>query len=250
MNVRIGTLLTAACLLGGCSWGGGDGRDRNPANRPGYLRPGETTAAPAPHTVRGRGEAIAEAATFVLVNGSDAVRVRVGELGDDLFEVATPKDAKAAPSVAVDGTTVIAGLRDTGRTGPAVVSVVLDDDVRWLVRLGGGAADESVDLTGGPGGDVELTGGTSRAEVALPAAKGRQRVTMSGGAGTMVVRLGGDAPVRVAARNGAGSVTVDGQTYSGVAGGSMWTPDTWANAPDSYDVDATAGVSSLMVERL
>jgi hypothetical protein len=246
MNVRIGALLAAVCLLGGCTWDGGDGRDRNPANRPGYLRPGEATAAPAPHTVRGRGDAT----TFDMVSGADVVRVRMAELGDDRFEVSTPEDAKAAPTVRVDGATATAGLRDTGRTGPAVVSVVLDDDVRWLVRLTGGTGSASVDLTGGPGGDVEIVGGTSRAEVALPAAGGRQRVTMSGGAGTMLVRLGGDAPVRVAARNGAGSVTVDGQTHNGVAGGSMWTPDTWATAPDSYDVDAAAGVSSLIVERL
>jgi hypothetical protein len=31
------------------------------------------------------------------------VRVAVAELGDDLFRVATPKDAKVAPTVIVDG---------------------------------------------------------------------------------------------------------------------------------------------------
>jgi hypothetical protein len=249
MNARVGASIVAVCLLGGCSWDGGDGRDRNPANRPGYLRPSDSTAH-LPHRVRGEGAPVHGAATFALVNRSDAVRVRVADLGDDLFEVSTADDAKAAPSVRVDGGTVLAGLRDTGRTGPAVVSVVLSNEVRWLVRLGGGAAEESVDLTGGPGGDVELSAGTTRAEVALPAAAGPQRVAMTGGADTVVVRLAGNAPVRVAATGGAGSVTVDGQTHTGVAGGTVWTPANWAAAPDRYDVDATAGVSRLSVERL
>jgi hypothetical protein len=54
----------------------------------------------------------------------------------------------------------------------------------------------------------------------------------------------------VAAAGGAGSVTIDGATHSGVAGGSMWTPDNWAAAADRYDIDATSGVSTLNVSRL
>ncbi|MGX6608548.1 hypothetical protein ACWKSP_41515 [Micromonosporaceae bacterium Da 78-11] len=189
-------------------------------------------------------------ATFELVNGSDVVRVRLGDLGGDLYEVATPDGSRVAPAVSADGNDVVAGLRDTGEGGPAVVTVVLSSSVRWQVRLAGGAADESVDLTGGPGGDVDFSSGTSRAAVALPAGRGTQRVVMSGGAGQLRVRLGGNAPARVAAKGGAGSVTVDGATHSGVAGGSMWTPDGWDSATDRYDIDATAGVSTMTVERL
>jgi hypothetical protein len=72
---------------------------------------------------------------------------------------------------------------------------------------------------------------------------------MTGGAGQFVVRLGGNAPVRVAAGGGAGEVVVDGQQHLGVSGGSVWTPDGWADAQTRYDVDATAGVSTLTVER-
>jgi hypothetical protein len=83
----------------------------------------------------------------------------------------------------------------------------------------------------------------------LPAAAGTQRVTMSGGVGQFTVRLGGAGPVRVAATGGAGSVTVDGATHTGVAGGSVWTPDGWDTATSRYDVDATAGVSTMTVGR-
>lgn len=188
-------------------------------------------------------------ATFELVSGTDVVRVGARDLGGDLFRVSTPDDSNMAPAADVSGSTVVTSLRGTGLPGPAVVTVELSDDVVWNVRLAGGATDESVDLTGGRGGNVDLSAGTSRAAVALPAAAGMQRVTMSGGAGQFTVRLSGAGPVRVAAAGGAGSVTVDGVTHTGVAGGSVWTPGGWDAATSRYDVDATAGVSSMTVER-
>jgi hypothetical protein len=197
------------------------------------------------YRVRGDGDVN----TFELVNGADVVRVRVGDLGSDRFEVSTPDGAKVAPAVDVDGHEVVAGLRGTGRGGPAVVDVVLSSSVRWSVILAGGANDEAVDLTGGPGGDVNFSSGTSRASVALPAGQGTQRVVLGGGAAQFDVRLYGGDPVRVAANGGASVVTVDGITHSGVAGGSVWTPDGWASAANRYDVDATSGVSTLTVSR-
>jgi hypothetical protein len=72
---------------------------------------------------------------------------------------------------------------------------------------------------------------------------------MTGGAGQLLVRLTGNAPARVAATGGAGAVTIDGQRRTGIPGGWMWTPDTWATATDRYDINASAGVSTLTVTR-
>ncbi|MFC7760502.1 hypothetical protein ACFQY4_22570 [Catellatospora bangladeshensis] len=44
-------------------------------------------------------------------------------------------------------------------------------------------------------------------------------------------------------------MTVDGVRRSGIAGGTVFTPPGWADAADRYDVDATAGVSTLTVDR-
>lgn len=247
MMVRIGALAASVCLLGACSWGG-DGRDHDPANQPAYARPDGSPTQTA-HTVSGAAPAGTNAATFELVNGSDVVRVSVADLGGDLYKVSTPDNAKVAPAVDVSGTDVVTALNNTGLAGPAVVNVQLSNNVRWTVRLAGGATDESVDLTGGKGGDVDFATGTSQAAVTLPAASGTQRVVMSGGASQFAVRLAGNAPVRVAANGGAGAVTVDGQTHSGVGGGSIWTPADWSTATDRYDVDATAGVSTMTVSR-
>src|ERR1700712_1745280 len=82
------------------------------------------------HRVRGGGDV----SSFALVNGADVVRVRLGDLGDDRYDVSTPDGAKAVPAVDVDGHEVIAGLHAVdGGTGPAVVTVVLSSKVHWSV---------------------------------------------------------------------------------------------------------------------
>jgi hypothetical protein len=271
--VRTGALIAAMGLLAGCSMADGGGRDYNPAHQPRYAVPDD---APAPaatwpgsgtglglpgigqaapsepdHVVRGGSVSAAQGkrATFSLVDSADVVEITVGDLGTDLFQVSTPAQAKVVPKVDVDGAAVVAGLRGTGLAGPALVTVVLSDDVRWGVRLAGGASDQTVNLTGGPGGDVEFSAGTSRAEVSLPAAGGTQRVVLGGGASQLTVNLTGTAPVRVVTKNGAGEVTVDGQLRSGVPGGSSYTPPGWDTATDRFDIDVTSGVSSVTVAR-
>ncbi|MFI7543855.1 hypothetical protein [Actinoplanes sp. NPDC049599] len=266
----------AVGLLAGCSAADGGGRDYNPGHQPRYLVPDESSGVPGPaatwpgsgtglglpgigqaqpsepdHVVRGGAVSSVQGkpATFSLVNSADVVQVTVGDLGAELFSVATPAESKVVPKVDVRDATVVAGLRTTGLAGPALVTVVLSDDVRWIVRLAGGASDQTVDLKGGPGGDVEFSAGTSRAEVSLPAAGGTQRVVLGGGASQLSVHLTGTAPVRVAAKNGAGEVTIDGQTRSGVPGGSTFTAPGWETATDRFDIDATSGVSSMTVAR-
>ena len=53
--------------------------------------------------------------------------------------------------------------------------------------------------------------------------------------------------VRVGA--GAGAVTLDGTTHNGVAAGSVFASTGWQQATDRYDVDASGGVSALVVDR-
>ncbi|MBB4695919.1 hypothetical protein [Paractinoplanes abujensis] len=243
MRIRTVALVLVVGLVGGCDWAGGDGRDRNPENRPGYVL-GERDGGP-PHKIRGDGDVT----SFQLFGGADVVRVRLADLGGDLYELSTPDDSKAAPTASIEGADLVAGLRATGRGGPAVLTVVLSDDVRWQVRLAGGAQDESVDLSGGRGGDVDFSAGTTRAAVVLPAADGTQKVTLGGGASLLSVRVPGRAPVRVSALGGAGSVTIDGQVRTGVAGGSVWAQDGWEGAAARYDVNATSGVATITVER-
>lgn len=262
MRTRSGgaVLVAVTLLLSGCSFEDTDGgRDHDPANQPGYsLRRDDPGRDREPddrsgkrdrdHVVTGDRGALQEA-TFAMIKGADVVRVRAADLGGALYRISTPDDSKAAPSVHVDDGTVFAGLVGTDLPGPAIVTAELSSAVRWRIRLQGGATEQHVDLTGAKVAAVELTAGTNRAEVTLPPAAGTTRVTMSGGAGTLLVHLTGDAPVRVRAGGGAGAVTVDGVTRSGVANGTVVASAGWATATDRFDVDATAGVAVLTVDR-
>ncbi|RIV40589.1 hypothetical protein [Micromonospora radicis] len=200
------------------------------------------------HVVTGAAGDLDEA-TFVLLDGADVVRLRTGDLGENTYRVSTPRDASVRPAVSVTDGELLTSLRGTGRDGPAIVDVVLRDSVRWHIRLSGGAKEQHLDLGNARVGGIEFTAGANRIELTLPTPTGTQRTVLSGGASQVVVRLAGDAPVQVRAGGGAGSVTVDGTTHSGVAGGSTFTPPEWTAAPDRYDIDATSGVSTLTVER-
>lgn len=200
------------------------------------------------HVVTGAADDLREA-TFVLLDGADVIRLRTADLGDDAYRVSTPRDASVRPAVSLTEGSLLTSLRDTGLDGPAVVDVVLGESVRWHVRLNGGAKEQHLDLRNAQLGDIEFTAGANRIELTLPPPEGTQRTVLGGGASQVVVRLAGDAPVQVRVGGGAGSVTVDGAARSGVAGGTVITPPQWASATDRYDIDATAGVSTLTVDR-
>ena len=240
------TLVTAAIMLAGCTWPGpGEDAGRYPGD-PG-ARQGEPADRRSAHTVVGRADGRAEA-SFVLTGGSDAVRVRAADLGGDLYRVATPADSRISPVVRDDGT-VRATLVGSGQHGGATVEVLLSRAVRWRVELAGGAAEEVVDLAAAPGAEAAFSAGATRIEVVLPAPHGTSRVSLTGGASQVQVTVAAGPPVRVRAGGGAGSVTVDGATRSGVAGGTVLTPPDWAGSADRYDIDAASGVSTLTVRR-
>lgn len=187
-----------------------------------------------------------ESAELDVVSGATAVTVRVADLAPELVRASTPEGSRVAPAVSRDGTRVRVALASTGLAGPADVTVVLDRQVRWRVRLSGGATTEVVDLRGGRVDGVEFAAGVNRIELSLPAPRGVVPVRMSGGASDFTVLLpaGVDAGVRVG--GGAGSVQVDGVRRTGLSGGTTVRSST---AADRYDIDATAGVSTLTVGR-
>jgi hypothetical protein len=189
-------------------------------------------------------------ATFIMAGGADVVQVRARDLDGDLYRVSKPDDAKVVPVVSLDGDVLTATLRDASGTGPAVVTAELSAAVRWQIRLDGGAKEEIVDLTAGRVAGVDFVAGTSRAEVSLPRPNGAVEVVLAGGASQFLVHLTGQVPARVRIGGGAGTVDVEGERRTGVAAGTVLTTSGWTGTGDRYDIDVTAGVSSLVVNRL
>jgi hypothetical protein len=183
-------------------------------------------------------------AQFDLVKGATAVTVQGADLGTRLYRVTGSDDGDHTPTVTDNGSLV----QVTGMGNSSAVTVELNRAVTWRIRIVDGASSENLDvhdlkLTG-----LDVIGGVSSLDVRLPTAHGAVPVRMSGGANQFAIHRPSGVPVQVRAGGGAGNVTIDGQQHAGVAGGSTFASGGWDTAADKYDVDCTAGVSTVTVD--
>lgn len=188
-------------------------------------------------------------ATVELLTGATSVSVRTADLGDTLYQVRTPDDARQVPLVSSSDGVVHVELGDSGRGGPSAVEIVLGTDTTWRVRLVAGATRDTVDLSGARLAGLEFVGGVGSIDMSLPRPSGTVEIRMTGGTGAWATHLPADVPVRVTAGSGAGTITVDGNTRSGIAAGTTITGDGWDAASDRYDIVAAAGMSSFTADR-
>ena len=134
----------------------------------------------------------------------------------------------------------------TAPNAPAV-TVTLNAGVSWQIDLDGGASRTDVDLSGGQLSGISFNAGSSLVTLALPRPHGNVPVQMVGGASDFQLSLPNGVPAQVTAGGGAGEVSVEGQQHTGVAGGSVFTTAGWAPGVTGFDIDATAGVSTITV---
>jgi hypothetical protein len=189
-------------------------------------------------------------AELVIVSGATTVAVVSEDIGDDLYRISTPDDSRLRPAVVRVDDRFEVHLENTELSGPAAVRVRLHPEVAWRVRLAGGATESLLDLGSGRVAGVEFSAGSSRIELTLPKPSGTVVVRMSGGASDFLIHAPQGVPVLVRAGGGAGSVTVDGQRRTGLAGGTVVDAQQWDSATDRYEIDAVAGVSNLQVDRV
>ena len=187
------------------------------------------------------------AATFELMAATDRVRLRIGELGGELYRVSAPEGTGVRPSAELRDDRLRVDLaRDAAGTG-GEVEIVLAAKVRWTIRFSGYSAERIVDLTEGRIKAIEMVGGTRRAEMTLAEASGTVPMRITGGVEELILRAPAGSPVRIKVGGGAGSVTAGSRTLKDVAPGSTLTPKDWSSG-NRYDVDAVAPVTLLTVE--
>jgi hypothetical protein len=190
-----------------------------------------------------------ETSSFDLITGTNAVTLRVVDLGPELYRITTPPGGNTLPRPSVQEDRVRLQLVPSGEDGPGAVEIELNSQVRWEIRMTGGAAEQLLDLGEARLSGVELLGGTTRTELTLPEPDGTLAVRMSGGINQFVINAPEGPPVRVRAGKGAASVTLDDDRRSGVAPGAVFTQPDWENATDRYDIDMVVGVATLTVRR-
>ena len=134
----------------------------------------------------------------------------------------------------------------TAPNSPAV-TVTLNAGVSWQIDLDGGASRTDVDLSGGQLSGISFNAGSSLVTLALPRPHGTVPVQMVGGASDFQLSLPNGVPAQVTAGGGASEVSLEGQQHTGVAGGSVFTTAGWAPGVTGFNIDATAGVSTITV---
>jgi hypothetical protein len=196
----------------------------------------------------GRGPA--DRAVLEVTSGAAVLHVSVARLPGTLLRVSTPDDAPVRPELSGDAPVVLSLHADDGdHHAPYSVSVVLSSSVLWGLDFAGGTQQTTADLRGGKVAGITVTAGLDTLALALPRPSGTLPIALEGGASQVLIGLPGGVPARVTAGGGAAQVTVDGQSRTGVAGGTVITSPGWARGAPGLDFDATAGFSRLEVTR-
>ncbi len=140
-------------------------------------------------------------------------------------------------------------LDANGKRGDSGVTVLLNADIRWSLRISGGVRTGVFDLGAAKVGEVDFAGGATRIDLTLPRPDGTLPIRLSGGVNRFEVVTDQGVPVRVRTRRGAGQVKLDGRTDDGVARGASFLSPHWADSENRIDLDAVAGVGTLRVGR-
>lgn len=188
-------------------------------------------------------------AGFELVSDTVVIDLRAADLDDDLYRITTPANGSVLPRVQRAETDVKLFLDATGRRGDAAVTVLLNADVRWRMRISGGVRTGTFDLGAAKVDEVDFAGGATRIDLTLPRPDGTLPIRLSGGVNRFEVSTDEGVPVRVRTRRGAGQVKLDDLTDDGVARGASFLSPDWAGSKNRIDLDAVAGVGTLRVGR-
>jgi hypothetical protein len=191
-------------------------------------------------------------AALEVKSGTAILHVSVARLPGTLLRVSTPDSAPAVPVLSGSAPVMLKLAGDDGQPGHGgsyAVTVVLNSAVLWSLEFAGGTQRTTADLRGGKVAGIAFVAGSDALALALPRPPGTLPILLAGGASRLLISLPGGVPARVRAGGGAAYVTVDDQSQTGVAGGTVIVSPGWSTAASRLDVDATAGVSQVMVTR-
>ena len=188
-------------------------------------------------------------ATLVVASGTDQLSVAAGDLGAALVRASVPPGAAVRPKLTRSGRVLLTLVPSGGHTTRYAVRVVLSSAVSWSLDFDGGTRHTEADLRGAKVRGVTFGAGSDIINLAMPAPSGTTTIQVANGASQFLLRLPAGIPARVTAGAGAGQLTIDAVTRTGVAGGTVVTPPGWAAAARRFNVDASSGVDVLSVSR-
>ena len=236
-------VLLVTLLLGACTDPGATGRASRPDSYGSGRGASESVGGGVGHQLDGPLHGRTGAHLFV-ADAASRVDLRVARLPGLLYRITTPVRSGLAPRVTGAAGRIRLGLRPTGDDGPDAVTIVLNQAVRWDIRLPKGAGEQHLDLRRGHLTRLAI-GATGLIDLRLPEPTGTVPITLTDSAGTVEIVLPHATPARVRLRAGADSVATPWRA-SAAPGGVLVAPG-WAGAVDRYSIDAWGGVGALRV---
>jgi hypothetical protein len=186
-------------------------------------------------------------AQLEVLSGATSLTVGNAPLHGDLLRVSTPAGAGIKPDLVVSNGTVQLYLDSTGTGGPAAVRVTLNSRVAWRLGFSGGSTQTAVFLGRGQLRGADFAAGSSQISMRLPRPRGTVTIVLAGGASQVSLATPAGVPARLQLDGGASTAVLGGQTYTGLAGGTVLAGPDWSRASDRYDIQAPAGVSAISV---
>lgn len=181
-------------------------------------------------------------AYLTVPDASSRVRLELAAMPGLLYRISTPAGSGIEPRVTARNGRVRAALEPTGDDGPDEVRIVLNQDVRWDLRLPAGAGEHQLDLRRGRVSRIEV-GASGLIELRLAPPAGPVPVTFAE-VGTAVLETQPGTSLRVTLDRGAGSAGTPWTSPGAVPAGGVLTGGAGANR---YEIRARGGVGALTV---
>ncbi len=190
----------------------------------------------------------AKGARLVFASGASRLTVRADPSMTDLYRA---RFEGQAPRVgAKDGTVTIRYPRFDWLyyLRKPLGEVALNAQIPWDIEIRDGASRLTADLRGLELRSLELSGGASRVEVALPTPSGTVPVRVLGGASNVVIQRPEGVAAQIRVGSGSTNLAFDEQRFGAVGGEvSLHSPD-YEGASDRYEITITGGASSLTID--
>lgn len=133
-----------------------------------------------------------------------------------------------------------------GMTGVSA-QIALTAAVPWAIEIRRGVSHLNADLRELEVTSIDITGGASECELALPRPRGQATLRITRGASKLMVKRPRGSAAQLVIRGGASSVVFDDQRLGVVGGAIRLSTPGWDSAPDRWTIELTGGASSLSV---
>ncbi len=130
------------------------------------------------------------------------------------------------------------------------VRVALARDVRWALRIKGGAAKLEADLGALSVSSFELLGGASDLLLQLGRPEGVVPVRIKGGVSTARIQRPRNVPMKLVVHGGVSGLSVDSMKLGSVGGLLEWASPELAGARDRFELELHGGASNLSLESM